>query len=250
MIIRAFALIVLMLLIFWALNSVLKKFSLTKKQGNLVIILGVVLTGIVVLIVIGRLPYQFVLAPIGVGLTFLLRMLPAALRLLPLWQMFKGRSNASNSRQRKAEDQTSSIKTEYLAMELQHNSGDMDGVILKGSQKGKRLSGLSLEQLVQFAQESHVDQDTMQLLEAYLDRMHPDWREHAQAGEESSAGFDEPMMTEELAMEVLGLSGEVSKEDITAAHRKLMQKMHPDRGGTDYLATMINTAKDYLIDRI
>ena len=250
MIVRVFALIALLLLIFWGLNSVSQKFTLTRKQSRLIIIVGTILTAIVVLIVMGRLPIQFIIAPVGVAVTFLLRMLPTVLRLLPMWQMLKSKANLNRDRTGKPDNQTSVIRTEYLAMELKHNSGDMDGSVLRGKFEGQRLSALLLGQLMQLAQECRPDHDSLQVLEAYLDRMHPDWRAGAQDGVEQSVQIEEPAMNKELALEILGLSGTVGKEDVTAAHRKLMQKMHPDRGGTEYLAKKINAAKDYLMEQL
>lgn len=49
------------------------------------------------------------------------------------------------------------------------------------------------------------------------------------------------------ALEVLGLEGKPSKEDIIEAHRRLIQKLHPDRGGNDYLAAKLNQAKEVLL---
>ena len=112
------------------------------------------------------------------------------------------------------------------------------------------MSSLLLVQLIQLAQECRLDNDSLQVLEAYLDRMHPDWRGEADEESAQSASLEESVMSKELALEILGLSGLVSKEDVTVAHRKLMQKMHPDRGGTDYLAKKINTAKDYLMEHL
>ena len=248
MIVRVFALLALLILIFWGLSSVSKKFILTRKQSRLLLIVGTILTSIVVLIVMGRLPIQFIVAPIGVAVTFLLRMLPTALRLLPLWQMLKSKAHLNRNKTRQPGNQNSVIRTEYLAMELQHNSGDMDGSVLKGEFEGQRLSTLPLGQLIQLAQECRPDHDSLQVLEAYLDRMHPDWRTEAQDEAEHFGPVEESVMSMDLALEILGLSGPASKEEVTVAHRKLMQKMHPDRGGTDYLAKKINTAKDYLMD--
>jgi len=80
-----------------------------------------------------------------------------------------------------------------------------------------------------------------------------DWREHAEHAETHnghSQAIDESKMDRSLAMEILGLVDLTSKEEVTKAHRQLMQKLHPDRGGSDYLAKKINAAKDYLLGEL
>ncbi len=56
-------------------------------------------------------------------------------------------------------------------------------------------------------------------------------------------------MTSEEAYKILGIDEPATKEEIIEAHRKLIQKIHPDRGGNDYLAAQINQAKDYLLNK-
>lgn len=248
MIFRLLALILLPLMAYYFVKSISQRYSLTARQGRLLFFLVVGLLVIGILIALGRLPIHFILAPIGVAFTFLLRMLPTMLRLLPMWQMFKSRTSSAKT---KSSDQVSTIRTEFLQMELQHNDGAMDGVVLKGSYAQKRLSTLGLNELMELYDECRSDADSNQVLEAYIDHAFPDWREQtnntSREGEEARI-TDESVMTKELALEILGLDAAANTEQVTKAHRTLMQKMHPDRGGTDYLAKKINAAKDFLMD--
>jgi DnaJ-domain-containing protein 1 len=104
--------------------------------------------------------------------------------------------------------------------------------------------------LLALATACQKDADSLHLLEAYLDRMHPNWREDPAAAGAANAqppSGGESAMNEALALEILGLQPGASAEEITLAHRRLMQKLHPDRGGSDYLAQRINAARDFLL---
>jgi len=57
-------------------------------------------------------------------------------------------------------------------------------------------------------------------------------------------------MTETQAREILGVSQRASRQEVIDAHRRLMQKVHPDRGGNDWLASQLNSAKELLLARI
>ena len=164
-----------------------------------------------------------------------------------MWQMFKSRSAAAKPRQR---GQTSTIRTEYLAMELQHDTGEMDGLVLKGNYAQQRLVDLSLKDLLMLYGECNEDADSIHVLEAYLDRQHPGWAEQVGRSNKYQQTADDSIMTRDLAIEILGLSESASKEEVVKAHRQLMQGLHPDRGGSDYLAKKINMAKDYLLKEL
>ena len=143
----------------------------------------------------------------------------------------------------------STVATRELRMTLDHETGAMDGEILAGRSAGRHLSQLDLPDLqTVFAELS--DEDSRQLLGAYLDRRFPGWADDASDGDTRSRpsdGTSNPMDTAQ-ALAVLGLEAGASKTDIIEAHRRLMQKLHPDRGGTDYLAATLNLAKKVLIN--
>ncbi len=78
------------------------------------------------------------------------------------------------------------------------------------------------------------------------------WRARAGSSETEEAPPASPpakRMSEEEALSVLGLEAGAGPQEIRAAHRKLISQLHPDRGGTDYLAAKINEARDYLMRR-
>jgi hypothetical protein len=249
---RYILILLLPILMYMGLRKLAIKYSLNQKQFNMLLVLATILTIIVVLILLGRISPTFIIAPIMVAATFMLRNLHLLIRLLPLWQMFRTRT-ANSAYGSAGGTNASSIRTRFLLMQLQHATGDMDGEVLEGDFKGARLSTLSVEQLLKLARECLQDPDSLQILEAYLDRAHPDWRVGQEAPSDqtaSAAAAAEPGMSEAVALEILGLQKGAAREDVVLAHRRLMQKMHPDRGGSDYLAKKINAARDFLLDRL
>src|SRR5215472_12559962 len=150
--------------------------------------------------------------------------------------------------------QTSTVATPFLRMTLDHDTGSMSGTILRGRFRGMRVEELSSADLLALLRECRAeDEEGARLLEAYLDRVHPDWRDEL-AGERasgstggSSARSTSGDMTVEEAYAILGLSPGADPEAIKEAHRRLMVKLHPDHGGSDYLATKINRARDVLL---
>jgi DnaJ-domain-containing protein 1 len=153
-----------------------------------------------------------------------------------------------SQRTQKSEGQTSRVRSAWLEMELEHDSGAMRGTVLQGVHAGANLDSLDLAAVRALVAE--VDEESRALLLAYLDRRDPGWREDAQG--DAAAGRRRPAsgkMTEEEAYQILGLQPGVSAEDVARAHRSLMKKLHPDQGGSTYLAARVNEAKDVLLRR-
>jgi hypothetical protein len=140
--------------------------------------------------------------------------------------------------------QTSEISSRYIHMVLFHDTGMMDGTILEGQFKDAKLSQLEPEQLKELLSEIGNDADSSNLLTAYLDREYDGWQSGEERAESVSSNSD---MSESEALDILGLRDDATKEDIIQSHRRMIQKVHPDRGGSTYLATKINAAKDLLI---
>jgi hypothetical protein len=145
----------------------------------------------------------------------------------------------------------SQVRSRFLAMELDHDSGSLRGEVLAGVFAGRELDQLTLGDLAQLYQETAVDPDGRSLLEAYLDRRTPGWREHFQehaaAGSAGRDGRRRQAMTKEEAYQVLGVEAGADAEKIRRAHRTLMKKLHPDQGGSTYLAARVNEARDVLL---
>jgi hypothetical protein len=141
---------------------------------------------------------------------------------------------------------SSTVVTRYLRMSLDHDSGTISGEVMRGRFQGRSLSDLSLEDLLDVRGECADDPQSVSVLEAYLDKLHPDWRDGGsdEAGERPVTSG--PMTLEE-ARAILGVGAEATAEEVKEAHRRLMQKLHPDRGGSTYLAAQINRARDLLL---
>jgi DnaJ domain len=146
----------------------------------------------------------------------------------------------------------SRVRSAMVEMELDHDTGEMNGTVLAGRLAGRALNDLDVASLKQLHDDClRSDAEGVRLLEAYLDRRFPAWREHAERDGHARAGaHPKPSaMTEQEAQQILGLQPGASADDIRQAHRMLMKKLHPDQGGTTYLAARINEAKEILLSR-
>ena len=143
----------------------------------------------------------------------------------------------------------STVRSASLEMELDHDTGEMDGRVLTGSIEGARLSALNETDLLLLYQEICVDGESAALLESFLDRYHPDWREryaqNASRKQSGASGFGS--MTRKEAYQILGLESGASREEIHQAWRRLVRAVHPDSGGSEFLTAKINAARDLLL---
>jgi hypothetical protein len=190
---------------------------------------------------------------------------PAVLGLLGVGLMLVGRfgtglmiasaaaawygSARARQQARRSAGSRSTVRTAALEMELDHDSGELTGGVLAGSYEGRRLADLDLPDLLDLSRELASDEESLRLLETYLDSRFPIWRDHVEAepdGRQRSAPRSGGM-TQEEAYEILGLEAGASPADIRKAHRRLMQRLHPDVGGSSFLAARINEAKDVLL---
>ncbi|GAA0842690.1 hypothetical protein GCM10009113_11290 [Marinobacter szutsaonensis] len=197
--------------------------------------------GIVVLLAVtGRL--HFVFAALAFLYPLLRRILPSLL------------SGAGNGGAESKSGNQSRVSSDILEMSLDHDSGTMSGKILKGPMADRELADLSESEFLELLRYCRAqDEDSARLLETYLDRRFGDsWRadddaskDDGESRERASAGGP---LTESEALDILGLEPGASREEIIRAHRRMMQKVHPDHGGSNYLAARINEAKERLLN--
>lgn len=173
------------------------------------------------------------------------------LRLVPFFsnafQMFQpGGSPFGFSSATQDQSQVSEAETDELKMVLDHSSGEISGTVKSGEFRGRELSSLSGAEVVRLYQ-SLQDEQSRRLMVSFIERYHPDIEQTS--SQEESTG-DDDTMTVKKAREVLGVAEDASEEDIVNAHRRMIQHLHPDRGGSSFIAAQINEAKRVLLDSL
>ena len=207
--------------------------------------------GLALLAATGRLHW---LVALGAAVFPFLRRL---LAILPWWRMLSGIGPMAGQAFSGARGpggggapEHSEVRTGDLKMTLHHASGEMDGEVLVGQFRGRRLSEMDLDDLTAL-RASLGDGQSAPLLDTYMERRfgrRQDGAEQERDQATGAPGADGPM-TESRALEILGLAPGATEEDIVDAHRRLMQRLHPDRGGSTYLAATLNEAKRVLLNR-
>lgn len=143
---------------------------------------------------------------------------------------------------------SSRVRTGLLAMELDHDTGEMDGEVLHGRFAGSRLSGLPEASILALLGDAYDDDpQSARLLEAYLDRRQPGWRKQRSGDKAKAERGGNGAMSRAEALDVLGVDDAATEDEIRRAHRALMKRMHPDQGGSTYFAARLNEAKDTLL---
>jgi len=204
--------------------------------------------GVGYLALTGRLQWVFMLAP---------ALLPWFFRARAAARMAKNFSRMQEAwRGESRTGRTSEVQTKYLRMTLDHDTGGVFGEVVAGSHAGRRLEDMERHEIIAlWATCRSDDPPSAQLLETFLDRVHEGWRDEAAPGAEAdtgayadgAGGFAAGKMSRDEAYRILGLKPGASKDEIKAAHHRLMANLHPDRGGSDYLAAKINEARDVLL---
>jgi hypothetical protein len=226
--------LVILILLLWAVKSFAK--ADPKQLATVLKALG----GVLALGLAAFLAFRgqlFVAIPLGAAGLSLLGWMP--------WSIpgFGDRINRSPGRM-------SRVRSSFVEMELDHDSGAMRGHILAGSHQGAALDSLDVPTLLSLL--ADFDPESRALLMAYLDRREPRWREDVQgdfASGDGGASARSGKMTADEAYQILGVKPGASAEDISRAHRSLMKKLHPDQGGSTYLAARVNEAKEVLLRR-
>lgn len=211
---------------------------------------GMIWAGILALLLLaatGRLGWLLPL--VGALIAAVLRLAPILVQLLiqyaPLLRRWQQQQAATQRAASGGGRNSSFVESHFLRMQLDHTTGEITGKVLTGLYAGRSLHDLTLEQLSELYRDyAHKDAESASLLKTYAERVHgASWQER----ESRTAGHDHGNMTAEEAYRVLGIASGSPREVIIDAHRRLMQKIHPDRGGSDYLAAKINQAKDILL---
>lgn len=226
------------LLVRWFVRTPPKQVVASAKRAGL-IIAGL---GLLLLVVTGRL--NVLIAAGAAALPFLKKGF-LLLRYLPMIQgLFGGAAKAANLGGQG--NPFSTMETRFLRVSLDISTGNLDGEVLEGAFEGQFLSKMTLDELLRLMKECSADPRSAALLAAYLDRHHSGWRAQTSSGGPRDSAPESGMSTSE-ACDILGITPGASEDEVTQAHRKLIHKLHPDRGGSTYLATKINQAKDCLL---
>ncbi|TVR06115.1 MAG: molecular chaperone DnaJ [Salinarimonadaceae bacterium] len=235
----------LALIAFWWLSRVFARTNPAMLARIVKTLGGVALFGLAALMLArGRIEIAMLVAGLGAWILGLTANFPR----LPGTGRFPGGGASGPS----ATGRVSRVRSAMIEMTLDHDSGAMEGSVLAGGFAGRALAALTERELMAlYAECANSDPEGARLLEAYFDRRFPGWREDAKTDRDAGPRGEAKTgaMSEEEAYQILGLSPGADIDSIKRAHRTLMLKLHPDQGGSTWLAARVNQAKDILLSR-
>jgi hypothetical protein len=225
MILKLLLILALLALAFSGLHKY-KKLPPARQRAMLMKVVVFGLAGILLLgVVTGRMHW---FGAVIAGLLPVLKVgLHTLMRVMPLWLNSTG-GNAS-------------FKTEHLDVTITVRTGQLSGTVIKGPCAGKTIGELTEDDL-QELENYYRERDSKAY---YLIRFARKGQTFRSQQAPPPPSFDNPGREE--ALQILGLTGNPSRDDIIAAHRRLINKLHPDRGGSDFLAARVNQARDILL---
>lgn len=220
------------------------------KNTRIILIASLILVGVLgTFVLLSRIPWFVaagtMLAPFARVLVNLIRAAISFLffnQLLGIVRGVRGAFSTANSVP--PENTDSETQTTELAMKLDHQTGTMTGTVLAGEFEGSDLNSLSDEDLREVYRTLR-EEESKRLLEAYVARHRPHLNETANEANEQTDGDE---MSLKRAADILGVEVNANKDEIVGAHRRLMDKVHPDKGGSSYLAAELNAAKKVMLD--
>lgn len=243
MIIRLFLAILLIIALSYALQRFRRQPAAERRKLGMKFGLYGLALGILLLVATGR--AHWLTAIVAGFIPFVSRLMPLVMRVLPfLSQLQKHRMNAGNG--------LGTLHSRFLKLQLDRNSGRISGQVVAGLFAGKALDELDQDELQQLVHHyGREDPESFRLLQGYLQQQHREWNFDFgnSSGDQSAGAARGGDMSRREAYEILGLEEGANEEEILAAHKKLMQRLHPDRGGSNYLAVKVNQAKDLLVKR-
>ena len=248
--------VILALLAVISLRGPLRKTRLARLTPTQQSLAALCLALVLILLFTGRLGFMIpllatVLAALVATVT---RILPSLLPLIrhhlpnALERWRQGRVEPwSEAEVRGSSKGSTTVDSTFLRMHLDPARGTLTGEIIAGEHAGLSLDRLHIEDLhALYERYQQQDETSAHLLKAYIERHFGNhWEDQFQRRKNRSQDLK---MTRADALEILGLPPQADREAIISAHRRLIQKLHPDRGGSDYLAAKINQAKDFLLD--
>lgn len=200
---------------------------------------GAMIGGVLGLLVLAFISRNWIFAALGAAIPVVMRlarMLPMVARVLATLGL------ASPAFSRAVPGAQASMRTQFLSIQLDRRTGELSGTVLAGKFSQRALSTMNIDELRELHSEVRSDPQSLALLEAYLDRMRTQQWSH---NDSKAHGVGD--MTDAQAYAILGLEPGADADAIRGAHRQLIQKVHPDRGGSAWLAARINMAKDQLL---